>query len=80
MMVKAWTDYPIIQLGDVGGQLAPIRLCDVLSYDGSLYCRIRVGDVYETVKHCYLYKKRGRVGKVPRLSNAQFRKLPRTEY
>lgn len=77
MVLQAWTDYPITQLGDIANQLAPIRLCRVLAYDRNKYCVIQIGDVTVSgVKRCYLYKQRGRVQKVPILSDAQLKKLP----
>lgn len=78
--VRAWTDYPIIELGDRPGKIAPIRLVDVLSYDRDKSCRIRVGNVVDLVKRCYLYKHRGRCGKAARLSDRQLKKLPITRY
>jgi hypothetical protein len=50
--VRAWTDYPIIGLGDRPGKIAPIRLVDVLSYDRDKHYRVRVGNVVELVKRC----------------------------
>lgn len=78
MSIRAWTDYPILQLGDIGGKLAPIRLVEVISYDRDKYCVIQVSGVIESVKRCYLYKQRGRCGKARKLSDRQLKKLPIT--
>jgi len=77
-VMRAWTDYPIVELGDKPGKLAPIRLVDVISYDRNKYCRIRVAGVIDLVKRGYLYKQRGRVGEVETVSNCQLNKLPHT--
>ena len=75
---EAWTDYPILALGDKPGKLAPIRRIAVLSYDRNKYCVIRIGTVLETIKRCYLYRQRGRVGKARPMSDRQLKKLPVT--
>lgn len=66
--IKAWTDYPITELGDTSGQESPARECEVLAYDGDRYCQIGVGGVVKEVKAGYLYSRRGRVGAVPALT------------
>ena len=63
--MKAYTDYPITELGDIAGEKAPIRSCVVISYDGDKYCKIVVGKIVKEVKTGYLYKKAGRRGEVP---------------
>ncbi len=63
--MKAYTDYPFDFLGDPLHVQAPVRECEVLSYDGDKYCIIIVGGVETEVKSGYLYSKRGRFGKVP---------------
>ena len=40
--MRAWTDYPFIQLGDLENKKAPIREIEVVSYDGDKYCDIVV--------------------------------------
>lgn len=61
----AWTDYPIVELGDISGKFAPIREIEVLSYDGNKYCEIVVGGVITTIKAGYIYQAFGRIGEVP---------------
>lgn len=62
-MTIAYTDHPIAELGDHLGYEAPIRRVEVLRYDGSLYCYVRVpgvaGDV--EIKRWYLYRSPGRL-------------------
>ena len=38
--MKAYTDAPIEELGDISGEIAPIRECEILSYDEDKYCMI----------------------------------------
>ena len=73
--VRAYTDYPILALGDIGGKEAPIRECRVLSYDGNKYCKVEVGGVIETIKSGYLYTKAGRCTKAPCLPRSALRRL-----
>lgn len=63
--MKAFTDYPFVELGDTPGKKAPIRWCEILAYDGDKYCLIRIGFKYLTVKSGYLYTDYGRLGDVP---------------
>jgi hypothetical protein len=72
--VRAWTDYPIPEAGDAAYKPAPLRLVNVVSWDGHKYCEVE--GTRELIKRCYLYKRRGRCGRVPRLSTRQLRKLP----
>lgn len=72
--MRAWTDYPIPECGDAPGKIAPIRLVNVLSYDGDKYCEIE--GTTTLVKRGYLYKQRGRRGEVPCISDRQLKKLP----
>ena len=62
--LKAFTDYPFTELGDIAGKQAPIRSCIVTSYDGDKYCKIVVGKLETEVKAGYLYKTAGRCGEV----------------
>lgn len=55
--MKAFTDYPIIELGDAPYVGAPIREVDLLSYDGDKYCRVSVGGIEKSIKAGYIYKK-----------------------
>lgn len=63
--MKAWTDYPFVELGDTLGLEAPVRECRVLSYDWNKYCQIKIGEHELTVKIGYVYRKPGRAGEVP---------------
>ena len=36
--ISCWTDYPILELGDIPNQKAPYRRVIVRSYDGDKYC------------------------------------------
>jgi hypothetical protein len=71
----AYTDYPIAQLGDEPGRLAPMRECMVISYDYDKYCKIRVLGVITEIKAGYIYKTSGRFGKAEPINP---NKLPRT--
>lgn len=62
--MKAFTDYPFFELGDIAGQEAPIRSCIVTSYDGDKYCKVVVGGIESEIKACYLYSEAGRCGEV----------------
>lgn len=60
--MKAWTDYPFVELGDVPNQEAPIRRIDVLSYDQNKYCKVRVCGVESGIKLGYIYERPERLG------------------
>lgn len=75
MAKRYWTDYPIIELGDDAGKEAPVRECELISYDGDKYCFVRVGGVSEAIKAGYIYQERGRYGEVPAITRRQLRKL-----
>lgn len=78
--MKAWTDYPFTELGDIAHQQAPIREVRVISYDGNKYCRIVVGGLESEVKLGYLYKKPGRCGEAPKLGMWKLRYSDGTPY
>jgi len=78
-MIKAWTDYPIVELGDVPNTDAPIRECEVIGFDGDKYADVIVGGVKTSFKAGYLYKEQGRCGEVPRISFKELSKLPSIE-
>lgn len=63
----AYTDYPFEVLGDKLGELAPVRQCIILDYDGDKYCKIAIANRQHEVKAGYLYKEPGRCGEVPRV-------------
>jgi len=62
--MKAWTDYPITELGDKEFKEAPIRECEILSYDGDKYCEVIVEGIKKSIKKGYLYREPGRCGEV----------------
>ncbi len=74
--ITGWTDYPIIEIGDISGKKAPIRRIRVLSFDNNKYAKVEILGYAVTVeiKAGYLYSKRGRCGHVKTIS---FRKLER---
>ena len=73
-----WTDYPISELGDVPHQKAPVRECEVLSYDGDKYVRVKVGGIITSFKAGYIYERPGRSGEVPTLSRKSLAQFPLT--
>lgn len=56
-MRKFYTDYPILELGDIYGQIAPIREIKLLNYDWRMYVDIEVCGVKDSIKRGYIYKK-----------------------
>jgi hypothetical protein len=74
--VKAYTDYPITELGDAPGLLAPVRACQVLAYDGDKLVTIDVAGVRCQVKAGYVSQLEGRFGEVPPLSRRMLDGLP----
>ena len=60
--MKAWTDYPLIELGDTPGEIAPIRSVEILSYDGDKYCEVFVEGRIFSIKCGYLYERKSRCG------------------
>lgn len=71
--MKAFTDYPFPELGDISGKQAPIRSCIVTSYDDDKYCKIVVGRLETEVKSGYLYKTAGRLGEVECINVSELR-------
>jgi len=61
--MKAYTDYPIIELGDIPNVEAPIREVEVISYDGVKRCKVVVENITKSIKAGYLYQNPGRSGK-----------------
>lgn len=74
--MKAYTDYPINQLGDEPYKEAPIREIEVLSYDRNKYCYIKVCGIVDSIKAGYIYKELGRCGHVASVSLESLKKLP----
>lgn len=50
-----WTDYPIVELGDIPYQRAPIRKVIMWGYDGDKYCQVEVCGVKKEIKEGYIY-------------------------
>ncbi len=73
--LKAFTDYPIVELGDTPGEQAPIRSVDVLSYDKNKYCRVIIEGVITHIKAGYLYTRKGRCGDAPCVPLETLKKL-----
>ena len=68
-MFDAFTDYPIHNINDTDGTLAPIRKCKILTYDRNKYCDVLVfftdtdGDeraIVASIKSGYCYKNEAR--------------------
>jgi hypothetical protein len=59
--MRAYTDYPILALGDKSGAIAPIRPCRVVAYDRNKYATVLVGGHVVEIKAGYLYKNATRV-------------------
>lgn len=78
--MKAWTDYPIEELGDKPKVLAPVRPCKILSFDGDKYCMIEIEGHEVMVKRAYLYRKPGRLSTVPRVARWRLAFLPDIKY
>lgn len=72
---KYWTDYPILELGDLPGKHAPIRECVPITYDGNKYCDVLVAGVKTNFKAGYIYTQKGRSGDVPCISRSALREL-----
>ena len=73
-----WTDYPFTSLGDKPYVEAPIRKCQLVSYDGDKYVTIAIGGTRYSIKAGYVYRKPGRCGDVPSVSHRVLNKLPLT--
>lgn len=70
-----YTDYPITELGDTSGKIAPIRECSLISYDGNKYVDIRVEGVEKNIKRSYVYTQHGRCGDVPPATDSELREV-----
>lgn len=75
--VHAWTDYPIVALGDEPNKEAPVRPCTVIAYDGGLYVTVDVGGVRAQFKSGYCYARRGAYGEGPAYRHEFLDRLPR---
>jgi len=73
--MKAWTDYPIVELGDIPGKIAPIREVFITGYDGDKYADVIVEGVKTSFKAAYLYETPGRCGDVPMIDRRKLHSL-----
>lgn len=67
--MKAWTDYPIVGLGDKPNdpsRLAPIREIEIIGWDGDKYAKVLVAGVITYIKHGYLYTEPKRLDDNPK--------------
>lgn len=58
--MKYYTDYPLIELGDVAGFQAPIREIEILQYDGDKHCKVKHDETEEWIKTGYIYTEKRR--------------------
>ena len=72
---KLFTDYPITELGDEEFKDAPIRECELLSYDNNKYCYVKVEGIEKEIKRCYIYPKRGTYNEVDCISIEEIKEL-----
>lgn len=78
--MKAFTDYPIVELGDIPHKIVSIRKVRILSYDDNKYCVILVEGITVEIKSGYLYHEAGRAGRVPCFMHDELSELPITKY
>ena len=78
--MRAYTDYPFVELGDEPYKPAPIREVEILSYDGDKYCKILVEGVGTEVKSGYLYRYWATWQDGEIFSEEEMASLPLTEY
>jgi hydrogenase maturation factor len=76
---QLYTDYPIIELGDEEFKEAPIRECELLSYDDNKYCYVKVEGIEKEIKRCYIYSQKGRCGEVDCVSIEEIKELLKEE-
>ncbi len=79
-MIKLYTDYPILALGDEGGKYAPIREIHILDYDDNKYVTIFVDGVVDNIKLGYIYKEPKRLGETPSLTQEELEKILANKY
>ena len=64
----AYTDYPLLHLGDIAGKPAPVRKVKVVAYDGDKYAVCNLNNKSFSIKAGYLYNEDGSpvdIAKVP---------------
>ena len=69
--MKTYTDFPITELGDHESFKAPIRECEVLSYDGDILLYIKVENVLKNVKRSFVYTTEGRFTEVESITDEE---------
>ena len=60
--MKAFTDVPIVELGDTVGYEAPIREVQVLSFDGDKYFTVQVKGITVKIVAGRIYRNAARYG------------------
>jgi hypothetical protein len=76
---QLFTDHPITELGDKEFVEAPIRECELISYDDNKYCYVKVEGIEKEIKRCYIYPQKGRCGKVDCVSIEEIKELLKKE-
>ena len=64
--MRAWTDYPLTDLGDAPGKTAAVREIETLEYDGDKYITVAVGhnpSRFFSIKNGYVYLEKPADGK-----------------
>ena len=72
---QLFTDHPISELGDKEFEEAPIRECELISYDDNKYCYVKVEGIEKEIKRCYIYPQKGRYGDVDCVSIEEIKEL-----
>ena len=73
--MKAYTDYPIEELGDIFCIEAPIRKVEILSYDNDKHCKVFVNGIIKSIKRGYLFHTPGRAPGSEPISHNELKKL-----
>ena len=73
--MKAWTDYPFVELGDTPHKPAPVRQIEIVAYDQNKYITVIVEDnqtrLKTSIKSGYAYVAAGRYGEVASVTDEQ---------
>lgn len=70
--MKAYTDEPIVELGDTVGYEAPIREVEVLSFDSNRYFDVQISGITVKIKAGRLYRTAARYGHSQCISTAEW--------
>jgi hypothetical protein len=76
-MSEFFTDYPITQLGDTPGEVAPVRACRIVEYDGDKYVTVEVEGERAEIKAGYIYPRPARCGDCPPVKRSVLRQIAR---